>query len=777
MAASPSGLVLGSLPIPRTRLIGREAEIAIARSLLLDEAVPLLTLTGPAGVGKTRLALAVAAQVSPQVRDGVALIPLAPIRDASLVISTIAHALRVPENPGWPATRAIAEALRDRQILLVLDNLEQVATAAPLLNELLEACPRLQLLATSRIRLRISAEYLLPVMPLPLPSPDRRLTPQALAESPAVSLFVERARQGRPDFVLTQDNAASVAAIVESLDGVPLAIELAAARLSALSPEALLARLEHRLRLLSGGSQDLPPRLRTMTDAIAWSHDLLGPAEQALLRRLAIFLGGWTLEAAEAVCPAVGEPPLDVFDGITSLVDKSLIRTMPAPTSAPRYTMLETVREFGLERLADTSELATARDVHAAWCLALAEEAEPHLIGAQQSDWLARLEADHDNMRAALGWWKEQGDADRGLRLATALMRFWDTRDYMSEGRPHLSTFLDLGGDSVSPETRAKALDAASELASFEGEPALAARLAAEALAIRRERNDDPGIARALWLLAMNTLAMGNVDQARTFIDDGLAVARRAGDRAGEGLLLRVSGTMHAYRGEPALAVLSYEAALKTWTALGARDDLCNDLGELALTVGHLGNRARAIDLWEQMLPLAREIGEEWMIALYLEGHAEMALREDRPDLTARLLGAADAWRVRRRAPLLGYVPYVREAFSAAQQRLGGEAFAVALADGQALTLDEAVHEAQAAFAALPSPSPQLPDWAVSLALTAREYEVLQFLTRRLSDREIADALFVSPRTIHGHVASIIAKLGVTNRRDAARVAEAHVLA
>jgi non-specific serine/threonine protein kinase len=597
-----------------------------------------------------------------------------------------------------------------------------------------------------------------------------------LAEIPAVSLFVDRARQVHPGFALTPDNAATVVAIVAALDGVPLAIELAAARLSALPPEALLVRLEHRLRVLRDDRGDLPPRLRTMTDAIAWSYDLLDPDEQALLRRLAIFLGGWTLEAAEVVYPAIGSPPLDVFEGITSLVDKSLIRSMPTSTVVSRYTMLETVREFGLERLVETHEMAAARNAHAAWCLALAEEAEPHLGGAEQAIWLNRLESDHDNMRAALTWLREQEDADRGLRLATALVRFWDTRDYMSEGRTHLMAFLSLA-NAAAPEARARALEAASELATWEAEHAIAAHLAETTLEVWRQLDDQSGIARVLWLLGTNILGLGNADQALAQAEEGRALARRIGDCEAEALHLRLLGQIHDVQGAPEVAIPFLEAGLAIWREFDARADFCSNLAYLALATGHRGDHARAMTLWEDVLPLAREVGEVWHLAFYLEGHAELALADGRAEQAARWLGAADAWRTRHRAPVLGLNPSTARAFAEARAQLGDEGYTKAFGTGRGLTLDEAVDEVRTALATAPAASNDpLPAWVVARGLTPREYEVLRYLTQRLSDREIADALFVSPRTIHGHVAGVLTKLGVANRRDAARVAEAHGL-
>ncbi|MFT4040951.1 MAG: hypothetical protein QM692_22400, partial [Thermomicrobiales bacterium] len=631
-----------TMPQPRTRLIGRDAEVAAARARLLDDRVPLLTLTGPGGVGKTRLAAAIAAGVGAHARDGAAFVPLAPVRDPALVLPVIARALGVPDHPGVPVEVALADALRERRMLLVLDNLEQVAGAAPALGRLLEACPGLQMLATSRVRLQLGLETLLPVHPLPPPPDPEVVAFAAVAGSPAVTLFVERARAVLPEFCLTPENAATIVAIVERLDGLPLAIELAAARLPALSPEALLTHLEPRLRLLRGGRQDLPPRLRTMADAIAWSYDLLDAAEQGLLRRLGVFLGGWTLEAAAAVA---GVDRLEVLDGIASLVDKSLIRPLPAPGGAPRYTMLETVREFSLEQLEAAGELAAAQAAHATWCLALAETCAPHLTGPEQGAWLDRLEIDHDNLRAALAWLAAEGDVDAGLRLATALLRLWDTRDYMSEGRGHLLGFLALaesGAAAVSPLAKARALVAASDLASWEAEHTVAADLATEALGIWRALGDGPGTANALWLLGVNTLALGDGGRAEALAAEGLALARQVGDRETEAFHLRLFGTAAIGRDDSAAAVPLLEAALVIWQELEDRAERCSDLGALAMAAGQLGERAWAIGLWAESLALAREVGEDWMVAYFLEGHAELALATGQPHLSVRWLGAAD---------------------------------------------------------------------------------------------------------------------------------------
>ena len=460
--AAPASSLPATFPTPRTRLIGREAEIATARSFLLDEAVPLLTLTGPGGVGKTRLALTIAHDLASHFADGLVWVDLAPLADPGLVPATVATALGIPSGPERSVRDALVAHLHAKQFLVIIDNGEHLLDAlGEVVAMVLAACPAVQVLVTSRAPLHVRGEQEFPVEPLSPPLPEVSDL-ETLVANAAVRLFAARARAVWPAFRLEATNATVVAALCRQLDGLPLAIELAAARSKLFPPEALLDQMSDRLRWLSDGPRDLPPRQRTIRDTIAWSYDLLAPEGQRLFRRLAIFVGGFTLEAALAVGVPAGHLEDELMTTIAALVDQGLVRRVD-DGAAPRFTLLETIREFGRQQAAAHGELEGIREAHAAWCLALAQEAEPHLGGPDQSTWLGRLETEHDNLRAALTWWYEQGDARHGLRLATALLRFWDTRDYMAEGQPRLMAFLALPGDDVSPEARARGLDAASE--------------------------------------------------------------------------------------------------------------------------------------------------------------------------------------------------------------------------------------------------------------------------------------------------------------------------
>src|SRR5215218_10261820 len=403
MATLASSLVANAVPIPRTRLIGRETERATARAYLLDEAVPLLTLTGPGGVGKTRLALVVAQDVAGAFADGVAFIDLSPLADPALVLPAIAGAVGVTESGDSALAEVLIAALRPRQLLLLLDNCEHLlATAAALVADLLAACPAVQILATSRAPLRLRGERELPVSPLSLP--NRSASFADVTRADAVTLFVRRAQAVRPDFDVTEQNAGQLAEVCQRLDGLPLAIELAAAWMKVLPPPVLLGRLGGRLLELTGGARDLPARQQTLRDAIAWSHDLLGEDERTLFRRLGTFVGGWTIEAAEAVARSGAPGGLDALAALAALVDHSLVLHEEGSATEPRYTMLEMIRAYAQEQLAASDEMETARDAHAAFFLAFAEAAAPQLHGPEQLAWLERLESEHDNLRAALAW-------------------------------------------------------------------------------------------------------------------------------------------------------------------------------------------------------------------------------------------------------------------------------------------------------------------------------------------------------------------------------------
>ena len=505
-AATGRDPVAPTLPAAVTPLIGRDQEVASLLSQLRGSDARLFTLTGPPGIGKTRLALAVASGLVDDRPERVVFVGLAPISDPRLVATAILQALGLPDVGGPPPLERLKDVLRGKQTLLVLDNFEQVVNAGPLVGELLEACSSLAVLITSRVAVRLRGEHEFPVPPLAFPSRTEDAghpqDAETLSSFSAVALFVERARAVRPGFTLTDDNAAAVVEICQRLDGLPLAIELAAARCNVLTPQAMLRRLDHRLRLLTDGARDAPARQRTLRGAIAWSHDLLSAEEQILFRRLGVFVGGCTLAAAERVCGASGDLGLDILDGVAALVDQSLVQQGEGSDGEPRFAMLETLREYALEQLDGAGERQLVQQRHAADVLTLAAEAEPHLFTAERGRWLRRLNEEQDNIRAALRFSIEQDDPELGLRLVGALW-MWFLRRLLVEGRSWAEDLLAHPGAGQRTAARASALFAAGHFAWLQGDVRTMRTRLDESVAIRRDLSDDAGLGRALPFLGL----------------------------------------------------------------------------------------------------------------------------------------------------------------------------------------------------------------------------------------------------------------------------------
>ncbi len=727
-----------SLPAPLTPLVGREQEIAAVCALLWRPEVRLVTLTGTGGVGKTRLALGVAAAVNADFADGICFVALAPLIDPGLVLSTIAQALGVQEQGSRPLLEGLQDHLREKQLLLLLDNFEQVVSAAPVVAELLVAAPRLRVLVTSRTSLHLSGEHEFVVPPLALPDLRNLPPPDRLLQYGAIRLFVARAQAAHSAFVMTGENATAIAAICQQLDGLPLAIELAAGRSKLFTPQALLSRLRNRLKLLVGGAQDLPLRQQTLRGTIAWSYDLLGQDEKALFRRLAVFVGGCTLEAAEAVCTAQGDLLIDVLEAVAALVDKSLLRQETQADGQPRLLMLETIREYALERLAASGEAEAVQRQHAIFFLRFSEEAEPKIRGAEHFLWRTRLEVEHDNLRAALRWTLESQEAEMGMQLAFSLVAFWRASNQDREGRNWCEQVLAQPGTSARTAARAMALLAAGAMTMFQGDLPQAQLLLEESIAIGREvgRAAKRTLALALALLAYGALLQGNLGAARELAEEGVRLFREVGEAWGTALALNHLGRATLELGDPVAArpLLEESAALFRAGNMQRLAMPLNTLGRVALRQGddtgarayceealavaratgdelfiaealaqlgtvalHVGDSGQATELYQQSLTLIWTRGYRECIAEDLAGLAATASLLGQPERAARLFGAVEALREVSgiRLSPLPRADYDR-AVEGIRAHLDEATFAQAWEKGRAMPLEQAIAEALA---------------------------------------------------------------------------------
>jgi predicted ATPase/class 3 adenylate cyclase len=720
-----------NLPLQPTPLVGREREVEEVCERLRQEDIRLLTLTGPGGTGKTRLALQAAADLLEDFEDGVFFVYLAATTDPDLFLTQVAGALGLQESGDVPLEDLLKEYLGRRELLLVLDNFEQLLSAVPLVGELLSAAPRLKGLATSRIPLGIYGEHEYAVPPLSVPDTKRLPPIEVLSQYEAVRLFIDRASAAKRGFEITSENAPAVAEICARLDGLPLAIELAAARIKLLPPKVLLTRLANRLKLLTGGPKDLPARQRTLRGAIEWSHDLLEEGEKTLFARLSVFSGGRTLEAIEAICNAEGDLPVDALDGVSSLLDKSLLVREETSEEESRFVMLETIHEFAREMLQESGEAAEVSRLHAEYFLTFAEEAEPELEGPDQVAWMERLEADLDNFRAALSWLLEVGEAELALRIGAALSLFWRIRGHLSEGRRWLSEGLS-GGDAAPAGVRARAMLVLGDLAWKQGDYPQGEEKLEASLALCREAGDRRGEAQALNSLGFIASEHNDLERAEKLLEESLALGRKASMPVVINSALNSLAALAAYRNDYARATVLLEEGLGIARAAGDVRGIAIHTTSLGATAVVTGEFERAEALLQQGREMFWKLGDWLHVSVADLNLGNLALARNDFDLAEKqglkvildlqeradvfgidgaldILASVTASRgeIRRAARIWGGVEGYRDArdipwapderemieprIDAARTRLDEADWTMAWEEGRAMTLDQAV--------------------------------------------------------------------------------------
>ena len=617
---------LASLPVPLTSLIGRDQEVQAIGDLLAQPEVRLLTITGTGGVGKTRIALQVAADLLEEFADGIHFISLAPISDPDLVIPTIAATLAIKETAAQPLLDLLKAALQNKHLLLVLDNFEQILPAAPQLLDLLASCPKLKVMVTSRAALHLTGEHEFAVPPLAVPNLTQLPTFADLARVASVCLFVERAQALKVDFALTAANARTIAEICVRLDGLPLAVELAAARSKLLPPQALLKRLSQRLQILTSGTRDVPARQQTLRNTLSWSYDLLPSQEQGLFRHLSVFVGGCTLEGIEAIATALHDEAGHILDEVASLLDKNLLIQKEQSNGEPRLMMLETVREFGLACLLESGEAIPVRDAHAAYYLRAMEEREPKLVGRESLRWLEQVEWEHDNLRGALNWLLESEQSEQALRLSSALWHFWSTRGYVGEGLTYLERGIE--GKKVGESVRAKALNVAADLLLTFDNFDRAAEFCQESLQLYEGLAEKAGSATSLCLLGAAYQYKGKIDEAQVLLNESLALFRELGDTGGAAEVVENLAHLAFYQGEYARAFALAEESLGLFKEVEDTQNIAKMLTVLLNMASYRGVYAGSEALAKESLALHRELGDKVGIADVLFAQGDVLLNQ-----------------------------------------------------------------------------------------------------------------------------------------------------